>query len=79
MTERMGMMIVMMIIGIARVMILMILVEKTNVIVKLKINVLIGLCNLENVMYQGIIFPKENIKNRKNLYRNLINKREVTI
>ena len=25
-----------------------------------------GLCNLENVEYQGIIFPKENIKNSKN-------------
>ena len=24
-----------------------------------------GLCNLENAVYQGIIFPKENIKNRK--------------
>ena len=24
-----------------------------------------GLCNLENVGYQGIIFPKESIKNRK--------------
>ena len=24
-----------------------------------------GFCNLENVIYQGIIFPKENINNRK--------------
>ena len=24
-----------------------------------------GLCNLENVVYQGIIFPKENIENKK--------------
>ena len=30
------------------------------------------LCNLENVVFQGIIFPKENIENRKNLYRNFI-------
>ena len=24
-----------------------------------------GFCNIENVVYQGIIFPKENIENRK--------------
>ena len=24
-----------------------------------------GLCNLKNVVYQGIIFPEENIKNKK--------------
>ena len=24
-----------------------------------------GLCNLENVVYQGIIFPKENVKSTK--------------
>ena len=24
-----------------------------------------GLCNLKNVVYQGIIFPKENIKDKK--------------
>ena len=24
-----------------------------------------GLCNLENVVYQGIIYPKENVKDTK--------------
>ena len=24
-----------------------------------------GLCNLENVVYQGIIFPKENVKSTR--------------
>ena len=24
-----------------------------------------GLCNLENVAYQGIIYPKENVKDKK--------------
>ena len=24
-----------------------------------------GLCNLDNVVYQGIIYPKENVKDRK--------------
>ena len=24
-----------------------------------------GLCNLNNVVYQGIIYPKENINDRK--------------
>ena len=24
-----------------------------------------GLCNLNNVVYQGIIYPKENIKDKK--------------
>ena len=27
-----------------------------------------GLCNLKNVVYQRIIFPKENIKNKKKTY-----------
>ena len=27
-----------------------------------------GLCNLENVVYQGIIYSKENVKDKKNLY-----------
>ena len=26
-----------------------------------------GLCNLNNVVYQGIIYPKENIKVKKKL------------
>ena len=25
-----------------------------------------GLCNLDNVVYQGIIYPKENVKDKKN-------------
>ena len=25
-----------------------------------------GLCNLDNVVYQEIIYPKENLKDRKN-------------
>ena len=29
-----------------------------------------GLCNLNNVVYQGIIYPKENIMDKKNLYQN---------
>ena len=24
-----------------------------------------GLCNLNNVVYQGIIYPKENVKDKK--------------
>ena len=28
-----------------------------------------GLCNLNNVIYQAIISPKENITDKKNLYR----------
>ena len=27
-----------------------------------------GLCNVETVVYQGIIFPKENVKNTKKTY-----------
>ena len=27
-----------------------------------------GLCNLDNVVYQGIIYPKENVKDRKKTY-----------
>ena len=26
---------------------------------------MIGLCNLDNVVYQGIIYPKEYVKDRK--------------
>ena len=33
-----------------------------------------GSCNLNNVVYQGIIDPKENIKD-KNLYRNFLHPR----
>ena len=28
-----------------------------------------GLCNLDNVVYQGIIYPKENIKDKKTYIR----------
>ena len=35
-----------------------------------------GLCNLNNVVYQGIIYPKENVKDKKNLYRNFLHKME---
>ena len=35
-----------------------------------------GLCNLDNV-YQGIIYPKENAKDKKNLYRNFVHEMEV--
>ena len=28
-----------------------------------------GMCNLKNVVYQATIFPKENIKNKKNYIR----------
>ena len=28
-----------------------------------------GLCNLNNVIYQAIIYPKENIMDKKNLYQ----------
>ena len=37
------------------------------------------LCNLENVVYQEIIFPKENIKTRKNLYRNFFDEIEIRV
>ena len=46
---------------------------------KIKINCpMKGLCNLENVVYQGIIFPKENIKNKK-FYRNFIDEMEIKL
>ena len=35
-----------------------------------------GLCNLNNVVYQGIIYPKENIMDKKNLYRNFLHEME---
>ena len=39
-----------------------------------------GLCNLKNEVYQGIIFPKENIKNKnKNLFRNFIDEMEIKV
>ena len=31
-----------------------------------------GLYNLENVVYQGIIYPKENVKDKKKLHRDLL-------
>ena len=36
-----------------------------------------GLCTLDNVVYQGIIYPKENVKDRKNLYRDFVDEMEV--
>ena len=36
-----------------------------------------GLCNLKNVVYQGIILTKENIK--RNLYRNFIDQMEIKV
>ena len=35
-----------------------------------------GLCNLNNVVYQGIIYPKENINERKNFYGNFLHEME---
>ena len=48
---------------------------------KIKINCpMKGLCNLKNVVYQGIIFPKENIKNKnKNLYQNFIDEMKIKV
>ena len=38
-----------------------------------------GLCNLENVVYQGIIYPKENVKDTKiYMYRHLFDEMEAT-
>ena len=35
---------------------------------------------LKNVVYQGIIFPKENIKdNKKKQYRNFIDEMEIMV
>ena len=36
-----------------------------------------GLCNLDNVVYQGIIYRKENVKDKKNLNRNFVEEMEV--
>ena len=36
-----------------------------------------GLCNLDNVVYQGIIYPKENVKDKKKLYRNFFHEMEI--
>ena len=36
-----------------------------------------GLCNLDNVLYQGILYPKENVKDKNNLYRNFLDKMEI--
>ena len=38
-----------------------------------------GLFDLENVVHQGIIFPKENIKSTKNLYSYLIDGMEAKV
>ena len=35
-----------------------------------------GLCKVNNVAYQEIIYPKENVKDKKNLYRNFLHKME---
>ena len=35
-----------------------------------------GLWNLNNVVYQEIIYPKENIMDKKNLYRNFLHEME---
>ena len=36
-----------------------------------------GLCNLNNVVYQIIFYPKENIMDKKkNLYRNFLHEME---
>ena len=37
---------------------------------------MIGLCNLNNVVYKGIIYPKENINEKKKLYRNFLHEME---
>ena len=44
---------------------IIILVDKTNVNVKPEKCPMNGLCNLENGVYQGIIYPKENVKDTK--------------
>ena len=45
-------------------------IKKMIGIVKLKLIVLWKvLCNLKNIVYQGIMFPKENIKNKKTCIR----------
>ena len=69
MTKLMGIVITIIII-----IIIIIIQVKNNFNCKIKINCPMKVwCNLENVVYQGIIFPKENIKNKnKNLYRNFI-------
>ena len=36
-----------------------------------------GLYNLDKVVYQVIIYPKENEKERKNLYRDFLDEMEV--
>ena len=47
---------------------------------KIKINCpMKSLCNLKNVISQGIIFVKENIKNKKKLYRNFIDEMKIKV
>ena len=36
-----------------------------------------GSCNSKYTVYQGIIFPKENIKDLKKLYRNFIDEMKI--
>ena len=36
-----------------------------------------GLCKLDNIVYEGIIYPKENIKDKKNLYSDFVDEMEV--
>ena len=31
-----------------------------------------GICNLKNGVYQATIFPKENVKDKKNSYWNFV-------
>ena len=39
-----------------------------------------GFCNSENVVYQGIIHPKENVKDtNKDLYRDLFDEMEAKV
>ena len=36
-----------------------------------------GLCNLNNVVYQGIIYPKENVKDKKTYIKNFSTKWKI--
>ena len=75
MTKRMGIIII----GMAIIIIILIKLRENECNCKTKIKCpMNGLCNLENVIYQGIIFPKENINNRKT-YMNFINEMEIKI
>ena len=68
------------IIGIIITIIIVIIQLKNNCNFKIKINCpMKDLNNLENVVYQDIISPKENIKEKKNLYRNFISWMEIKV